>query len=223
MEGYNNVLQPAFEDVFRKDYQLKGKWKEDFFKNNNPITLELGCGKGEYTVAMARSFPERNFLGVDIKGARMWKGAKEAHNDKLHNVGFIRTRIELIESFFSKGEISEIWITFPDPQIKKRRNKKRLTASRFLNTYNNFLVKDGLVHLKTDSIELYSYTNRLLLYNNIIPEFATDNLYSGSIENELLNIKTHYELLFLKEGKNITYTRFKPGNRELKELPEDGK
>jgi tRNA (guanine-N7-)-methyltransferase len=172
---------------------------------------------------MARSFPERNFLGVDIKGARMWKGAKEAHNDKLHNVGFIRTRIELIESFFSKGEISEIWITFPDPQIKKRRNKKRLTASRFLNTYNNFLVKDGLVHLKTDSIELYSYTNRLLLYNNIIPEFATDNLYSGSIENELLNIKTHYELLFLKEGKNITYTRFKPGNRELKELPEDGK
>lgn len=223
MEGYNNVLQPAFEDVFRKDYLLKGKWKEDFFMNNNPITLELGCGKGEYTVAMARSFPERNFLGVDIKGARMWKGAKEAHNDKLHNVGFIRTRIELIESFFSKGEISEIWITFPDPQIKKRRNKKRLTASRFLNTYNNFLVKDGLVHLKTDSIELYSYTNRLLLYNNIIPEFATDNLYSGSIENELLNIKTHYELLFLKEGKNITYTRFKPGNRELKELPEDGK
>jgi tRNA (guanine-N7-)-methyltransferase len=223
MEGYNNVLQPAFEDVFRKDYLLKGRWKEDFFRNNNPITLELGCGKGEYTVAMARSFPERNFLGVDIKGARMWKGAKEAHNDKLHNVGFIRTRIELIESFFSKGEISEIWITFPDPQIKKRRNKKRLTASRFLNTYNNFLVNDGLVHLKTDSIELYSYTNRLLLYNNIIPEFATDNLYSGSIENELLNIKTHYELLFLKEGKNITYTRFKPGNRELKELPEDGK
>ena len=221
MENYNNVIQPAFEDVFRKDFTLKGKWKEDFFRNNNPITLELGCGKGEYTVAMARSFPGKNFLGIDIKGARMWAGAKEAWQDKLINVGFLRTRIELIESFFSMNEIDEIWITFPDPQIKKRRNKKRLTGSRFLNSYNNFLVKDGIIHLKTDSMELYDYTNKLLTYNNIKPDITTDNLYSGEVDSELLKIKTHYEMLFLKEGKNITYTRFRLGGKKLKELPND--
>lgn len=221
MESYNNVIQPAFEDVFRKDFTLKGRWKKDFFKNNNPITLELGCGKGEYTVSMARNYPEKNFLGIDIKGARMWVGAKEAWQDKLINVGFLRTRIELIESFFSTNEINEIWITFPDPQIKKRRNKKRLSGSRFLNSYGKFLVKDGMIHLKTDSMELYDYTNKLLAYNNIKPNISTDNLYSGEVDSELLKIKTHYEMLFLKEGKNITYTSFRLGAKELKELPDD--
>jgi len=222
MENYSHVVQPAFEEVFRTDYSLKGKWKNEFFKNSNPIVLELGCGKGEYTIAMAQHYPQHNFLGIDIKGARIWKGAKEAYEKELKNVGFLRTRIELIDSFFAENEISEIWITFPDPQIKKRRNKKRLSGSRFLNTYADFLVKDGLIHLKTDSVELYEYTNALLNFNNIEPEISTPNLYKGEIDNEFLNIRTHYEQLFLNEGKSITYTRFtlKEG-KKLIELPED--
>ena len=177
-------------------------------KIKTPIVLELGCGKGEYTIGMAQKFPDLNFLGIDIKGARIWKGAKEAEEKGLKNVGFLRTRIELIESFFTCDEISEIWITFPDPQIKKRRHKKRLSGSRFLNSYKKFLNIDGWVHLKTDSTELYKYTNELLQLNNIKPEISTDNLYSGEIESEILSIQTHYEKLFLNEGKNITYTKF---------------
>lgn len=222
MENYKHVIQPAFEEVFKKDYILKGKWKSDFFKNSNPIVLELGCGKGEYTIGMAQKYTEKNFLGIDIKGARIWKGAKEAYEKNLGNVGFLRTRIELIDSFFALDEIDEIWITFPDPQIKKKRNKKRLSGSRFLNTYASFLVPDGKIHLKTDSAELYEYTNALLKYNSITAEISTPDLYSGQIDSELLTIRTHYEQLFLNKGLHITYTRFnlKPG-QILKEIPND--
>ncbi len=220
MEQFNNVIQPSFEEVFRKDYKLKGHWKDLFFKNSNPVSLELGCGKGEYTIGMAKMFPEKNFLGIDIKGARIWKGAKEAFENNIGNAGFIRTRIEMINSFFAPGEIDEIWITFPDPQIKKRRNKKRLTAARFLNSYREFLSKGGLVHLKTDSSELYEYTSALLKHNNIIPDISTDDLYSSDLPDSLLAIKTHYEQIFLEEGKKITYIRFRLDvKQDLSELP----
>ncbi len=222
MEKFSNVVQPSFEEVFRKDYQLKGHWRESFFKNNNPIILELGCGKGEYTLGMARLFPDKNFLGIDIKGARIWRGAKEANNNNISNAGFLRTRIEMIESFFAPGEVDEIWITFPDPQIKKRRNKKRLTGARFLNSYRKFLRSGGLVHLKTDSAELFEYTAELLKLNKIDPEVLTGDLYSAKLPDTLLQIKTHYEQLFLNEGKKITYIRFRiETEREIADLPED--
>ena len=220
MEGFNNVVQPAFEEVFRKDHMLKGRWKAEFFKNPNPLVLELGCGKGEYTIGMAKKFPGKNFLGIDIKGARMWKGAKEAFQNNINNAGFLRTRIELIGSFFAKDEVNEIWITFPDPQLKKRRNKKRLTGARFLNSYMDFLAEGGTVHLKTDSAELFDYTNALLKHNGFTASISTGDLYSSDLPDELLSIKTHYEKLFLEKGKKITYTRFslQPG-KPMIELP----
>lgn len=208
MEQYPNVIQPPFENVFRKDHELKGKWNTHFFKNNKPLVLELGCGKGEYTVGMAKRFPGKNFIGIDIKGARMWKGARTANEQSLHNVGFLRTRIELIESFFDKDEVDEIWITFPDPQLKKRRKKKRLTGSRFLNYYSVMLKENGLVHLKTDSRELYDYTMNVIAENKINIVDHSDDIYSENHFNENLAIRTHYEQIFLDAGKKITYICF---------------
>ena len=222
MENYSHVIQPRFEDVFRKDHELKGKWNEAFFGNNNPLILELGCGKGEYTVGMARMFPEKNFLGIDIKGARMWKGAMMAKNQSLKNVGFLRTRIELIESFFDRDEVDEIWLTFPDPQLKKRRNKKRLTGSRFLNHYRSFLKKDGLIHLKTDSLEMYNYTLNLIKNNNLDIIKNSADLYSDKEPGENIIIRTHYEQMFLDEGKKITYICFRVDkNKPVIEISED--
>jgi len=220
MEQYPNVIQPPFEDVFRKDHELKGKWNSRFFNNNNPLVLELGCGKGEYTVGMAGRFPGKNFIGVDIKGARMWKGARTANEQSLSNVGFLRTRIELIESFFDKDEVDEIWITFPDPQLKKRRIKKRLTGSRFLNYYRVILKENGLVHLKTDSRELYDYTMNIIAQNEIkIVDHSTD-IYAETRFNENLEIRTHYEQIFLDAGKKITYICFAPdSNKKIIEPP----
>lgn len=222
MEQYPNVIQPPFEDVFRKDHELKGKWNTRFFKNNKPLVLELGCGKGEYTVGMAGRFPGKNFIGVDIKGARMWKGARTANEQSLSNVGFLRTRIEMIESFFDKDEVDEIWITFPDPQLKKRRIKKRLTSSRFLNYYSVMLKENGLVHLKTDSRELYDYTMSIIAQNEIkIVDHSTD-IYSETRFNENLAIRTHYEQIFLDAGKKITYICFIPdSNKKIIEPPAD--
>ena len=222
MDSFGHVIQPPFEDVFRKDHMLKGKWNEQFFKNNNPIVLELGCGKGEYTVELARNNIDKNFLGVDIKGARMWRGARTAFEEKMKNVGFLRTSIELIESFFSTAEVDEIWITFPDPQLKKRRNKKRLTGPRFLNSYSNFLKPDGLIHLKTDSRELYDYTLGLIKNNPVQLIEATHDLYDGMRANEPLAIKTYYEQIFLEQGKKITYLcfRLKPG-KPIEEFDAD--
>jgi tRNA (guanine-N7-)-methyltransferase len=223
MEKYPNVIQPRFEDVFRKDHALKGKWKTDFFASNNPLILELGCGRGEYTIGMARKFPGANFLGIDIKGARMWNGAATAIRESITNVGFLRTRIELIESFFGTGEVDEIWITFPDPQLKKRRNKKRLTGPRFLNYYRSFLKKDGLIHLKTDSQELYEYTLDLIRANSLELVDKTPDLYSRKNLDDMLLIRTHYEQIFMDAGKAITYLSFRlNGEQAIVDIKDSG-
>ena len=156
------LVQPEFEDIFHKDHPLKGRWHEDFFGNDNPVILELGCGKGEYTIALAERNPHNNYIGVDIKGARMWRGAKTATESGMGNVGFLRTRIEFINSFFGRDEVSEIWITFPDPQLKTRRAKKRLTSPLFLEYYARFLRPDGWINLKTDSQHLFGYTGEVI-------------------------------------------------------------
>jgi tRNA (guanine-N7-)-methyltransferase len=206
LETISIVLQPSFEDVFQKDFVLKGKWHQQFFKNSNPITLELGCGKGEYTVGLARRFPNRNFIGVDIKGSRIWKGAREAVEENLPNVGFIRTHIEFITSFFDKGEVEEIWFTFPDPQLKKP--LKRLTSSRFLNRYSQFLVPHAWINLKTDNEVLFEYTRELAMFNKYTIAIACDDIYGEGIADEVLSIKTFYEQGWLAEGLKSHYIRF---------------
>lgn len=222
MRTFDRVFQPDFEEVFRKDHPLKGKWKQEVFRNDHSLTLELGCGKGEYTINLARKYPERNFIGIDIKGARIWKGARTANEQDLRNVAFIRTRIELINSFFSRNEVQEIWITFPDPQLKKRRNKKRLTAPRFLNQYREFLSDNGLVHLKTDNAVLYRYTHLLAMHNGLEISAATDNLYGSGLADEIRSIRTFYETRFLEEGAVIHYLAFRlPADSTINDLPEE--
>ncbi len=206
-------VQPEFEEVFRTDNPLKGHWHQDFFHNDNPIVLELGCGKGEYTVALAERDPSRNYIGVDIKGARMWRGAKTATEKGLKNVGFLRTRIEFILGLFAEGEVSEIWITFPDPQLKGRRAKKRLTSPLFLERYAHILSKDGFINLKTDSKHLYGYTNEVIRHYGLPCEVSNPDIYGSGYADEVLSVKTAYESRFLKMGLPITYTRFSLGGR----------
>lgn len=219
MHTFSNVIQPAFEEVFEKDYPLKGNWSKSFFKNEKPITLELGCGKGEYTVGLAQRYPEQNFIGIDIKGSRIWSGAGKALKYKVTNVCFLRTRIELINSFFAAGEINEIWITFPDPQLSKPR--KRLTSSRFLNLYKNFLDKEGWINLKTDSPELYEYTLAIAIHNKLEVNFMSEDLYLAQDIDDILCIKTYYEQMWLEDGLKIKYIRFKLSeNAAIEEPPE---
>ncbi len=206
METFDNVFQYPFAVVEREGFPLKGNWKRDFFKNDNPIVLELGCGKGEYAVGLARRFPGKNYIGVDIKGARMWTGAKTAVKEGISNVAFLRTNIELIDRFFEAGEVSEIWITFPDPQMKKVR--KRLTSTRFLELYRNILVADGIVHLKTDSPFLYTYTDALVKLNELPTEINTADLYHSDVVDDILEIKTFYEQQWLDRGLTIKYIKF---------------
>jgi tRNA (guanine-N7-)-methyltransferase len=206
--SFNNVIQPQIGDVAGKDHPMKGLWSSELFKNNNPIVLELGCGKGEYTVGLADRFPDSNFIGIDIKGARMWRGAKTANEQNLPNVAFVRTRIEFINSFFSPDEVDEIWITFPDPHQGGRNANKRLTSPFFLNSYRLLLKDKGLIHLKTDNKELYEYTLKTLAYNNLETIFSTNNLYSER-NDKILSIKTHYEKIFLAAGMKITYLSFR--------------
>jgi tRNA (guanine-N7-)-methyltransferase len=219
METFDHVVQPLFDEVFNKDYRLKGKWAKDFFQNDKPLILELGCGKGEYTVGLAKQNPDTNFIGIDIKGARMWRGAKTAVDEGIKNVAFLRTRIDLINSFFGKEEISEIWITFPDPQPKKY--YKRLTSTRFLGYYQAFIKQDGFINLKTDSAELYQYTKQLAEINKLELVIDTDNLYNSAIVNDILSIKTFYEQQFLAQGKPIHYLRFKLNNSIQLEEPAE--
>jgi tRNA (guanine-N7-)-methyltransferase len=202
------VFQPDFEDIFRKDYILKGHWKKMVFGNHNPLILELGCGRGEYTTGMAKEFPEKNFIGVDIKGARLWRGAKDSNENNLLNAAFLRTRIEFINSFFGEDEVDEIWITFPDPQAKPGRIKKRLTAPPFLSSYQKFLKDNGLIHLKTDSDLLYEYTLKIAYRNSFGVKVKTNDLYHSDILDNILGINTFYEKQFLKTGKNINYLCF---------------
>lgn len=206
--SYDNVIQPEIEDVSGKDHPIKGRWNQDLFKNGNPITIELGCGKGEYTVGLANNFPHDNFIGIDIKGARMWRGAKTANEQKLPNVAFLRTRIEFINSFFSSDEVDEIWITFPDPHPGGRNSNKRLTSPWFLNSYRLFLKDKGLIHLKTDNKELYDFTCKVLSHNNVETIISTNDLYTEKIDN-ILSIRTHYEKIFLDAGLKINYLSFR--------------
>ncbi len=216
MKSFQNVVEPELKKVLGKDFELKGKWAKLFFKNQKPVSLELGCGKGEYSLGLADFYPDRNFLGLDIKGSRIWRGAKTAIDNDLTNVGFLRTGIELISSFFARDEIDEIWITFPDPQLKKGRSSKRLTSSGFLNSYRAFLKPGGLVHLKTDSQELFEYTKALLKENNMEIIWATNDLYKEALPEKILSLKTYYEMKFLEEAKKITYLSFKlPVNKEI--------
>ncbi|MDR3272380.1 MAG: tRNA (guanosine(46)-N7)-methyltransferase TrmB [Flavobacteriaceae bacterium] len=205
-----NVIQPEREEVLHNFY-LKGRWKRDFFKNENPLVLELGCGKGEYSVGLGKHFLDKNFLGIDIKGARFWSGAKTAVEAGMHNVGFLRTQIELLDCLFADEEVDEIWITFPDPQIKFKRAKHRLLHPSFLEKYKKILHKYGCVHLKTDSEFLHGYANGLAQALGYRVLASHHDIY-GSPEYELPSyvreIKTHYEKLFLSENKPITYLSF---------------
>lgn len=196
---------------FGQGLELKGKWREAFFKNNNPIILELGCGRGEYTVGLAKNNPQKNYIGVDIKGNRIWTGAKEALDHHLPNVGFVRTRIDFIEHCFGGAEVDEIWITFPDPQPQKTRTRKRLTNMLFINRYKKFLKPGGLIHLKTDNTGFYEYTLEVIGENKHHLVFATDDLYNNcpAEREELITIKTYYEKLFTDRGENIKYCCFK--------------
>ena len=207
------MIQPEFEEIFNRDHPLKGRWHEDFFHNDKPIVLELGCGKGEYTIALAQRDPDRNYIGIDIKGARMWRGAKTATEQNMTNVAFVRTRIEFINSFFGEGEISEIWITFPDPQLKTRRAKKRLTAPLFLERYAQMLTEDGVINLKTDSQHLFAYTSAVIDHFALPCEVANDDIYGSGYADEVLSVKTAYEQMFLERGLPITYTRFSLGDK----------
>jgi len=220
METFENVIQPEFDEVFGKDFKLKGMWRSQKFHNNNPVVLELGCGKGEYTIGLARRFPEKNFIGIDIKGSRMWRGARTALQENLTNVFFLRTRIEMINSFFGPDEVDEIWVTFPDPQLKK--SKKRLTSSRFLTNYSRFLKNDGNINLKTDNTVLFNYTRELARVNDFKILMDTDDLYHSEINNELLEIRTFYEQQFLEQGMKITYLCFElPHEKTIEEPPEE--
>jgi tRNA (guanine-N7-)-methyltransferase len=219
METFDHVVQPSFDEVFKKDYKLKGKWGDEFFGNHQPLILELGCGKGEYTVGLAKNNPDANFIGIDIKGARMWRGAKTALENNMKNVGFLRTRIGLINSFFGNNEVSEIWVTFPDPQPKKY--YKRLTSTRFLGYYQKFIKNNGFINLKTDSAELYTYTKKLIELNNMDLVKDTDNLYNSDLVDETLSIKTFYEQQWLEQGKPIHYLRFKLNKTQELEEPDE--
>ncbi len=209
-ETFNNVVQPTREQLVNREFDLKGHWNSCFFKNQNPIVLELGCGKGEYSVALAKKYPDKNFIGVDIKGARFWRGAKTATEEQINNVAFLRTQIELIDHAFGVGEVDEIWITFPDPQIKYKRTKHRMTNATFLSRYKTILKPEGVVHLKTDSEFMHGYTLGLLHGAGHEVLYANHNVYKqeGS-PDEVTSIQTFYESQYLEQGKPITYIRFK--------------
>ena len=210
-ETFFNVIQPTREEILA-GFKFKGKWSL-FFKNDNPIVLELGCGKGEYTVGLAKLNPDKNYIGIDIKGARFWRGAKTAIEDNLSNVAFIRTQIELVDELFAHGEVSEIWITFPDPQIKYKRTKHRMTNGIFLKRYQNIVKPDGLMHLKTDSEFMHGYTLGLLHGLGYEVIYANHDVYKNEgSPAEVLKIQTFYENQYLEKGKPITYIQFRMTN-----------
>ena len=216
MATYPNVIECPFSVAQQGPFLMKGHWRDQFFHNDHPIVLELGCGKGEYTVGLAKLFPEVNFIGVDIKGARMWTGATQALNERMDNVGFLRTHIEIIDHFFAPDEVQEIWLTFSDPQMKNPR--KRLTSTFFMERYRRFLADGGLVHLKTDSNFLYTYTSYMVERNRLPVQMDTADLYHTDLLDPLtktiLSIQTYYEQMWIERGLNIKYLRF--------QLPQEG-
>jgi tRNA (guanine-N7-)-methyltransferase len=211
METYTNVFQYPFSTYEAHPFTMQGRWREDYFHNQNPIVLELGCGKGEYAVELARNYPDKNFIGVDIKGARMWTGATQALNEGLKNVAFLRTNIEIIDRFFTKDEVQEIWLTFSDPQMKNPR--KRLTSTYFMQRYRRFLVDGGTVHLKTDSNFLFTYTKYMVEKNQLPVDICTEDLYHDerseqNVEPATLSVQTYYEKMWMERGLNIRYMRW---------------
>ena len=213
------VIEPRYDpNADTAHFELQGHWAHDFFHNDNPIILELGCGRGEYTVGLAQQNPHRNYIGIDIKGSRMWTGATQAHQSDMANVAFLRTNIEFVWQFFAPGEVSEIWLTFSDPQMKKA--TKRLTSTYFLNRYRRFLADQGIIHLKTDSNFLFTYTQEMLRANHITPEVSTRNLYSDTTAgiDEARSLQTYYESMWRSRGIDIKYLRFRlPQQGELTE------
>ncbi len=209
MERYENVFQYPYSVVDNVPFDMKGHWRQQFFHNDNPIVLELGCGKGEYTVELAKLYPDMNFIGVDIKGARMWTGATQAINEGLKNVAFLRTSIEIIDRFFSEDEVQEIWLTFSDPQMKNPR--KRLTSTYFMERYRRFLVDNGIVHLKTDSNFLFTYTSYMVDTNQLPLLFRTTDLYATDDETlkDVKSIQTYYEKMWMERGIPIKYQKFR--------------
>lgn len=213
---FDHVFQPGFEDIFDKDFHLKGKWRTDFFKNDNPLILELGCGKGEYTVGLAQRYPEKNFLGMDVKGARLWRGAKTIEEKNIPNAGFVRTKIDFITNIYGSGEVDEIWITFPDPHLRNSRARKRLTSRMFVDRYLKLLKPNGIMHLKTDSPELYEFTCEEIEKYGYKTLVNTNDLYGAGINElddetrEILEIRTYYESMWLEMGRTIHYLKFIP-------------
>lgn len=217
MAQYPNVIEHHFSMGDARPFEMKGLWGKEFFKNDNPIVLELGCGRGEYTVALARKFPDKNFIGVDIKGARMWTGATDAINNNLSNVGFLRTTIEIIDHFFAAGEVSEIWLTFPDPQMKKY--TKRLTSSLFLQRYAKILAPDAVIHLKTDSNFMFTYTKYVTEVNNLPVLACISDVYAQEEVGDILSIRTYYESQWLERGLTIKYISFGLDGKDSFEEP----
>lgn len=215
MSAFENVIQAPYRQLNNEDFYLRGNWATQIFGNQNPVILELGCGKGEYTVQLGEKYPEINFIGIDIKGARLYTGAKQALSKQLKNVAFLRTNIEAIDRFFAPGEVAEIWLTFPDPQMKK--TSRRLTSSFFLERYRRILVPGGTIHLKTDSNFQFTYTSELAHFNQFEILAETRDLYESDYLNELLQIKTFYEKQWLDRGIKIKYIAFKLNNEEFKE------
>ena len=220
MERYENVFQYPYSVIDNVPFDMKGHWRDQYFHNDNPIVLELGCGKGEYTVELARLYPDINFIGVDIKGARMWTGATMALQEGLKNVAFLRTNIEIIDRFFSAAEVTEIWLTFSDPQMKNVH--KRLSSTFFLERYRHFLVDNGIIHLKTDSNFLFTYTTYMVEHNSLPVLFRTEDLYhTDGIDDEtkkILSIQTYYESMWIERGLSIKYMKFRlPHNKILSE------
>ncbi len=222
METYDNVFQYPYSVVEHVPFDMQGHWHEQYFHNTNPIILELGCGKGEYTVGLAKRYPHFNFIGVDIKGARMWTGATQAINEGLKNAAFLRTNIEIIERFFAPNEVQEIWLTFSDPQMKNPR--KRLSSTSFLNRYRHFLVDGGIIHLKTDSNFLFTYTTYLVEKNSLPLLLTTRDLYATSAVDsafsEAASIQTYYESMWISRGLNIKYMKFQLPHEGLLEEPD---
>lgn len=198
----------TFPNVFQRQIDMRGRWHREYFLNDNPIILELACGKGEYTIGMARRFPDKNFIGVDIKGARLWRGAKDALDSNLKNVAFLRIPIETIAEWFDEGEVQEIWITFPDPYLREGKARKRLTSPRFLELYERVLRKGGFIHLKTDEPNLFRYTQEVVRARHGTIHQVIDDLYLAPVEDDLLAIRTTYESKHLEDNRKIRYLRF---------------